>query len=119
MEWKGMERCHFSGSKESLGHLVERKIFSNQLDINADFSTLSQGNKRHLMGMGQIKLKLFLGMNGRQFRLAVRAQFELQLLSRAVYVNGQDRSQRSVGGNVAFAMCFKFESRGSVSLYRR
>ena len=41
MEWKSMERGHFSGSEKSSGDLVECKIFSNPLDINADFSTLS------------------------------------------------------------------------------
>ncbi len=67
-----MERCHFSGSKKSLGDLVEGKIFSNPLDVNADFSTLRYSNKRHLVRMGQIKRNFLLVMNGRQFWLTVR-----------------------------------------------
>ena len=43
--WKGMERCHFSASNESVGHLIERKVFSNPFHINADFSSFSHGDK--------------------------------------------------------------------------
>jgi hypothetical protein len=41
-----MERCRFSASNESVGHLIERKVFSNPFHINADFSSFSHGDKR-------------------------------------------------------------------------
>lgn len=104
-----MERCYFSGSKKSLGDLVEGEIFSNPLDINADFSTLRYGNKRHLVRVGQIKLNLLLVMNGCQFWLTVRTRYELQLPSRTVYINGKDRSQCSMGGSIPSPVGFKFE----------
>src|SRR4029450_4719513 len=119
MEWESMERCHFSGSEESLGHLVEGEIFSNPLDINADLSILSHSDQRHLMGMGQIELKLVLGLVGRQLRLTVRPRDKPQLPSRAVYINGKDRPQCSVGCNIPSPVGFKFEFRGSVLLHRR
>ena len=114
-----MERCHFSGSEESLGHLVEGEIFSNPLDINTDLSILSHSDQRQLMGMGQIELNLLLGLVGRLFRLTVRTLDKLQLPSRAAYINGKDRSQCSMGGNIPSPVGFKFEFRGSVLLHRR
>ena len=64
-----MERCHFFASDESFGHLIESKVFSNPFHINADLSSLSHGDQRHLMGMGQIKLKLVLAWLGASFGL--------------------------------------------------
>src|SRR5437867_4183509 len=109
MEWKGMERCHFSGSKESLGDLVECKIFSNPLGINADFSSLRHSDKPQLVRVGQIKRNFLLVMNGRQFWLAVKTRCKLQLSSRAVYINGKDRSECSMGSNIPSPVGFKFE----------
>src|SRR5262245_3710422 len=119
MEWESMERCNFSGSEESLGHLVEGEIFSNPLDVNADLSILSHSDQRHLMGMGQIELKLVLGLVGRQFRLTVRTCDKLQLPSRAVYINGKDRSQCSMGVNIPSPVGLNFEFRSSVLLHWR
>ena len=104
-----MERCYFSGSEESLGHLVEGEIFSNPLDINADFSTLRYSNKRHLVRVGQIKRNFLLVMNRRQFWLTVRTRRKMQLPSRAVHINGKDRSQGSMGDNIASPVGFKLE----------
>src|SRR5262245_45440060 len=114
-----MERCHFFGSEESLGHLVEDKSFSNPLDIDADLSTLSDSNQSELMGVGQIKLDLLRGMTGREFRFTVRTLCKLQRSSRIVYILGKNRSQCSVGGSIASPVGFKFKFRRPVLLYRR
>src|SRR5215510_4760366 len=119
MEWKRMERCHFFGSEESLGHLVEGKTCSNPLDINTDLSTLSDSDQRQLMGMRQIKLDLLRGMTGREFRFTVRTLCKLQRSSRIVYILGQNRSQCNMRRRIASPVGFKFKFRCPVLLYRR
>jgi hypothetical protein len=117
MEWESMERCHFSGSEESLGHLVEGEIFSNPLDINADLSTAEATAIRATSWeWDRLNSNFFLVLNGRQFR-PHKDRGKLQLPSRAVYITGNNRSQCSMGGNVALPVGFKFEFRGSVLLH--